>query len=211
MSIPPGVASGCTRHDRFGELPAQLRRQVLHPQTVFSLLASEMFSVIKRHGIYLLGGYLVLFLLLLHYPDLGNMGHPGNMGAPGILALQPIGYLQATEHINPFGASRLFKVMLLVVLSFLSIVYIHLIRIVRSVRPIHGYLGVTIAGTILFSIPLLASPYILSQDAYAYIFYGRMSALYDDNPMINPPLLYMQDPFFKYVSMHHNDQLVSAQ
>jgi hypothetical protein len=56
-----------------------------------------------------------------------------------------------------------------------------------------------LAGAVLFSLPLLLCPYLFSRDIYSYIIYGRIAALYGENPALSAPSAYVHDPFFAYL------------
>jgi alpha-1,6-mannosyltransferase len=56
-----------------------------------------------------------------------------------------------------------------------------------------------LAGVLLFSLPLLLCPYLLSRDIYSYIMYGRIAALYGENPALTAPIAYAHDAFFPYL------------
>ncbi|HYN89548.1 MAG TPA: hypothetical protein VER55_13520, partial [Ardenticatenaceae bacterium] len=160
---------------------------------------------LRRYGALLLMGYVALFLLL-HTPD------PARVGGAGILAAQPAGYLQAAEKLNPIQQLNLrlgarapvaLQLETLAVLAFIFWAYLRATQVVRNeLRAAYG-LRVILGGVALFSVPLLLLPYILSTDIYNYVMFGRIAAIYGDNPMIMPPSAYPQDPFLKYATIHH--------
>ncbi len=156
-------------------------------------------GLIERYGVLLFGGFL-LFFLLRHSP------HP--RAVPGLLAIAPSGYLRAAAQFNPFAllnqrlgisASSFYSVGLLIVLVFLFVVYFRMLHIVRLQSQQHSRLAVILAGVLLFSLPLVLCPYIFSRDIYSYIIYGRIAALYGENPAISAPIAYAHDAFFPYL------------
>ena len=156
-------------------------------------------GLIERAGVLLFGGYLLLFLLR-HDP------HPRPV--PGLLAIAPSGYLPAAARFNPFAllqqrlgiATALFvSVGLLLVLVSLFVVYFRLLHCLRRQPQPDARLAVILAGVLLFSLPLVISPYLFSTDIYSYIMYGRVAALYGGNPAITAPSAYAHDAFFPYL------------
>ncbi len=178
-------------------------------------------GLIERYGVLLFGGFL-LFFLLRHSP------HP--RAVPGLLAIAPSGYLRAAAQFNPFAllnqrlgisASSFYSVGLLIVLVFLFVVYFRMLHIVRLQSQQHSRLAVILAGVLLFSLPLVLCPYIFSRDIYSYIIYGRIAALYGENPAISAPIAYAQQQVYaallyawnpvaliEFVGSAHNDVLM---
>ncbi len=167
-------------------------------------------GLIERYGVLLFGGFL-LFFLLRHSP------HP--RAVPGLLAIAPSGYLRAAAQFNPFAllnqrlgisASSFYSVGLLIVLVFLFVVYFRMLHIVRLQSQQHSRLAVILAGVLLFSLPLVLCPYIFSRDIYSYIIYGRIAALYGENPAISAPIAYAHDAFFPYLIAWQSTPSVTA-
>jgi alpha-1,6-mannosyltransferase len=157
------------------------------------------FDLIERCGVLLFGGYLILFLL---------RHDPQPRAVPGLLAIAPAGYLRAAAQFNPFAllnqrlgisASSFYGVGLLIVLAFLFVVYFRMLHGVRLQSQQGSRLVVILAGVLLFSLPLALSPYVFSRDIYSYIIYGRIAALYGENPAITAPIAYAHDAFFPYL------------
>ena len=69
------------------------------------------------------------------------------------------------------------------------------------VRPGAGTLGLpSILGiALLFSVPLMLLPGLLSGDIYLYMFYGRIIAHYGENPILVPPNQFPGDPLLDRV------------
>lgn len=156
-------------------------------------------SFIERAAVLLFGGYLIFFLLR-HDPE--------PRAVPGILAIAPPGYLLLAAQLNPLQqvnlglgipAARLYSIELSVVLVFLFVVYFLALRSARRQPHQGGGLGVILVGTVLFSLPLILCPYLLSRDIYSYIIYGRIAALYGGNPAIVAPIAYSHDAYFQYL------------
>jgi hypothetical protein len=156
-------------------------------------------GLIERYGALLFGGFL-LFFALRHDPN--------PRAVPGLLAIAAPGYLQAAAKLNPLAqagqrlgapASSLAGVGLLLAFALLLAIYFHALRSVRLQPPRDARLGPILAGVLLFSIPLALCPYLLSRDIYSYIVYGRIAALYGDNPAIAAPIAYAHDAYFQYL------------
>jgi hypothetical protein len=162
-------------------------------------MAMRRFGVLETCGVLLFAGYLVFFLL---------RHDPNPRAVPGILAIAPQGYLQAAALLDPLRqlslrlgipAPAFYTAGLLLVLAYLFVVYLRVLRFARAVPRQDGRLRVILAGVLLFSLPLIFCPYLLSRDIYSYIIYGRMAALYGDNPAITAPIVYANDPYFQYL------------
>src|SRR5262245_60897694 len=156
-------------------------------------------SFIERAAVLLFGGYLVFFLLR-HDPE--------PRAVPGILAIAPPGYLLLAAQLNPLQqlnlrlglpAAPLYSIELSVVLVFVFVVYFLALHSARRQPHQSGGLSVILAGTMLFSLPLILCPYLLSRDIYSYIIYGRIAALYGGNPAIVAPIAYPHDAYFQYL------------
>lgn len=79
------------------------------------------------------------------------------------------------------------------------------VRALRAAEPRRGsLLLVAIGAATLSSIPVLA-PHRLSGDVYAYIMYGRVSAVHGANPMTTPPASFPDDPFLAWMSPGYHD------
>lgn len=157
-------------------------------------------GVLKPYGLWLLCGFLGLFVVL-HVKV--------SLGALGVLGRAPVWYLQTTAGFNPFqvfnetysfGPLNLPRVGRLLALLVLFGGYIQALRRVRHESSGAYSLRQLLVGVVLFSVPLLLLPFILSSDVYSYIFYGRLTALYGANPMLVTPRMYANDPFFNYIS-----------
>jgi hypothetical protein len=155
-------------------------------------------GILRPYCLGLFAGYFVLFLVL-HVEAM-------RFGAPSFLAQRSVGYLQIAQRFNPvmlLNASLgewAARWEMLMVYVFMFIVYIRALQRVRS-QPHHEYQLRSILGSmILFSLPLMALPYIMGQDIYSYISYGRLSAVYGANPTLVPPSAYPQDPFYQYLA-----------
>ena len=157
------------------------------------------FGLFERCAVLLFGGYL-LFFLLRHDP------YP--RAVPGLLVIALPGYIRAAAQFNPLSllVRRLALSTvsfsdggLLIVLVFLFVVYFRLLHGVRRQSQPDSKLGTILTGVLLFSLPLLLCPYLLSHDIYSYIIYGRIAALYGENPAITAPIAYAHDPFFPYL------------
>jgi hypothetical protein len=152
-----------------------------------------------RYSLFLFVGYVALFLLR-HAPEPREV--------PGILALAPPGYLAAAEHFNPLHQLNLwlgialpvsYRVELLAIFALLFAVYVAALRSARRGKASHQALTIVLAGVVVFSLPLILAPYLLSRDVYSYIIYGRMAALYGANPTLNAPLAFAHDPYFQFL------------
>jgi hypothetical protein len=165
----------------------------------------ELSSILQQLGklnwlsLGLFGGFLALFFRL-HYPV--YYGSPAMLPGDGEI------YLHATRIINPFELIDLefrthalmgLHLELLAILALLFFCYIWVVQVVRRGMQLAGGLGTICSGVLLFSLPLLFLPYVLSSDVYQYIFYGRISALYGGDPGLTVPSAYPQDPFLAYV------------
>jgi hypothetical protein len=156
-------------------------------------------SLIECCGVLFFGGYL-LFFLLRHDP------HP--RAVPGLLVIALPGYLRTAAQFNPLvllnqrlgiSASSFYSIGLLIVLVFLFVVYFRMLQLVRRQSQQGSRLVVILAGVLLFSLPLVLCPYVFSSDIYAYIIYGRIAALYGENPAVTAPIAYAHDAFFPYL------------
>jgi hypothetical protein len=88
---------------------------------------------------------------------------------------------------------------MLLVYVFLFIVYARALHGLRN-HPQPSYrLRAILGSVVLFSLPLMVLPYMMGQDIYSYISYGRLSAVYGANPALVPPSAYPQDPFYQYL------------
>jgi hypothetical protein len=56
--------------------------------------------------------------------------------------------------------------------------------------------NVALGFGLLFQAAALLAPYMLSTDLYAYVFYGRMLAVYRGNPYLEVPAQYPGDPYY---------------
>ncbi|MEO7911336.1 MAG: hypothetical protein ABIV47_16955 [Roseiflexaceae bacterium] len=156
-------------------------------------------GLIERASIVLFGGYVLLFMLR-HDP------HPRPV--PGLLALAPPGYMRVAAQWNPFtllqqrlgtSATSFYSVGLLFILVLLFVVYFRLLHnLRRQEQPNRGLVAI-LAGVVLLSLPLIFCPYLLSNDIYSYVMYGRIAALYGGNPAISAPSSYAHDAFFPYL------------
>jgi hypothetical protein len=156
-------------------------------------------TLLLRYGLFLLVGYVAVFLLR-HAPEPRNV--------PGIPALAPPGYLAVAEQFNPLhqlnlrlGMSlpALYRVELVAVMVFLLAAYVLALRAARLDPHPRRALAAVLAGVVAFSLPLVFAPYLLSRDVYSYIIYGRMAALYGANPALTPPIAYASDPYFQFL------------
>jgi hypothetical protein len=162
-------------------------------------MVMRRFGVLETCGVWLLGGYLVFFLL---------RHDPNPRAVPGILAIAPQGYVQAVVSLNPLRqlnprlgipAPAFSTAGLLLVLVFLFAIYLRALRFARAEPRQPGRLRIILAGALLFGLPLIFCPYLLSRDIYSYIIYGRIAALYGDNPAISAPIVYAHDAYFQYL------------
>jgi hypothetical protein len=165
-------------------------------------------GVFSRYGACLFGGYLALFLVL-HTP---MARFPG----AGVLARAP-GYLRAAAHVNPvlllnrsLGelGSDAAQLELLAAFALLLAAYLRLLRLVRHNPQSTVGLRAILGGVVLFSLPLLLLPYILSQDIYLYIMYGRLAAIHGANPAVTAPVAYQQDPLLAYLNFWRDEPSV---
>jgi hypothetical protein len=158
-------------------------------------------STLTRYGLALFGGYVVLFLVR-HIPIPKEV--------PGLLVFWPNGYRQLADQWNPVQSINMrlnlpltviCSIELLIVLAFLFFVYFQSLRAVRNRQSSNDGIRAILLWTALFILPLLFLPFMLSRDIYSYIIYGRMAAIYGDNPAISAPIAYPTDPFFQYLIM----------
>jgi hypothetical protein len=156
-------------------------------------------GTLNRYGIALLGGY-VAFFLLRHQPIPKDV--------PGLLAIWPSDYLRMARQWSPIEQlntrlgmplAAIYSLELVIVLAFLALVYFLAVRTVRSEQHISYSIRGILAWVALFSLPLLLLPFMLSRDIYSYVIYGRIAAIYGDNPAITPPISYAHDSFFQYL------------
>jgi hypothetical protein len=156
------------------------------------------FGLIERCAVLMLGGYL-LFFLLRHDP------YP--RPAPGLLVIALPDYVRAVAHYSPvaivsqrlgISAAVLGSGGLLVVLVFLFVVYFRMLHVLRLQQQ-RSSLAMILTSVVIFSMPLLLCPYLFSLDIYSYIIYGRIAALYGENPAITAPIAYPHDVFLPYL------------
>lgn len=154
---------------------------------------------LARYGAVMLLGFLALFLLR-HIP--------APQAVPGLLAFAPAGYLTAVAPLNPFQllnarlglpAATICRVELGLILALLFFAYARAIQLARRGPARRPTLGALLAGGLLFSLPLIALPHMLSRDVYSYIIYGRIAALHGANPAILPPIAFADDPYFHFL------------
>lgn len=81
---------------------------------------------------------------------------------------------------------------LVTVLGYLLLIF-HLRR--KSSLSLRHLIGLAV----LFSVPLLLLPNLLSSDIYSYISFGRVAALHGANPFIDPPAAFPADPMMRWV------------
>ncbi|HUN05217.1 MAG TPA: hypothetical protein PLQ56_01390 [Aggregatilineales bacterium] len=67
-------------------------------------------------------------------------------------------------------------------------------------RQRYGMLALVIFGGSVFSLILLPMYPVDASDVYDYIIRGRISAVYELNPMLNTPDQIMRDPFYRFAS-----------
>jgi hypothetical protein len=64
----------------------------------------------------------------------------------------------------------------------------------------HAAAAQNVAGAaVVFSIPLLLLPNLLSTDVYSYISFGRIAAIWNGNPFIDRPDKYASDEYLQWV------------
>jgi hypothetical protein len=165
-------------------------------------------DVVWRYGLLLWLGYLAIFFLL---------HDPLPRTEPGLLAPGHSGYLDIAQPYNPFhrlnqllgiGDPTLLRVELLAALVLLFALQFRLVWVIRRGARTAARLPTVLAGAALFGLPLLLLPYLLSVDVYSYISYGRISAVYADNPALTPPAMFPADPFYAYTAHKAGDTSV---
>ena len=94
-------------------------------------------------------------------------------------------------------AARFFPWLEIAAVSAVGLSYWLLLRQLRRVSTLglRALLGITL----LFSVPLLVLPNLLSGDVYSYIAFGRIGALLGGNPFIDPPMSFPNDPMYQWV------------
>ncbi|WP_152541399.1 hypothetical protein [Kallotenue papyrolyticum] len=86
-------------------------------------------------------------------------------------------------------------------LALLSGAYLLLLIWLRRQAPsFQPRLRVLLGMALIFSLPLLALPNLLSSDIYSYIAFGRIAAIHGGNPFIDPPSAYPSDRFYVWVN-----------
>ncbi|GIV96669.1 MAG: hypothetical protein KatS3mg057_1326 [Herpetosiphonaceae bacterium] len=154
-------------------------------------------AVLVRYSFLFFIEYLAL-LMVLSWPQQAR--------TPALLVLNSRIY-EMTTALNPLrvlgtnpaeNASLALRLGLLLVLLALFTTFLCLLRDTRRMAG-QTTLAAILIGAVLFAVPLLLLPYLLSNDIYAYIMYGRIAALYDTNPILIPPSTFRTDPFLPYL------------
>lgn len=152
-------------------------------------------------GISLLG-YLALFVTL----------HLKSIAWADAQVLTPLTGYWEFFYRNVFSASRVtasapstlaaqHPLLLIGTIAILAAGYVLTLLLIRALpeadRP---GLRVLTALAIVFSIPLLLLPNLLSTDVYSYISFGRIATLHGGNPFIDPPGRFPYDLYLQWVS-----------
>lgn len=88
-----------------------------------------------------------------------------------------------------------------------SLVGAFLVYVAAVVLAARGHIAVRLALAIGVAIQLapLASPLVLSTDAWTYWDYGRIAVVHDGNPYVDPPSAFPNDPAHAYVGARWAD------
>ena len=146
-------------------------------------------------------GYLAVFIAL-HIRSIG--------WAPGQLLDRWPGYWQffygaavSEERVMAARRSAMaapHPLMLIGAFALLAVGYLATMRVLRALpaeRP--ARLRTLLLMALVFSVPLLALPNLLSGDVYSNISFGRVAAVHGGNPFIEPPGGYRSDPYLGWV------------
>ncbi|MDQ5854684.1 MAG: glycosyltransferase 87 family protein [Chloroflexota bacterium] len=91
------------------------------------------------------------------------------------------------------------RALFLLIIVLLSALYgVMLMRFLR--QPFAPRTSTLVAYSAVAALPLLFLPRLLSLDVYSYALYGRIAALYGDNPFIARPDQFPNDPLFSYIA-----------
>src|SRR2546423_11731636 len=107
---------------------------------------TRQYGVLERYCLYLLGGYLGLFLVLRTPTSYGGRGLLAVLLAPGAMGPGPL---------NPQPTTLVFRFELLLALALLCAIYVGAIRAAQRGAHLTGGLRGLLAGTALLSVPLL--------------------------------------------------------
>lgn len=105
------------------------------------------------------------------------------------------------------GSSAPVRLATLVALGALAAVHLHLTVRMWHARSTRSDLPVILGGTAAGAILLQAAPNGFSSDIQAYVMYGRISAVYGQNPAVVPPSVFSADPAFDAMSVWHHDSV----
>ena len=82
--------------------------------------------------------------------------------------------------------------------TLLFLLYVASVALVRD-GATRSAVAIVFAFGVAFQLLALASPWMLSDDVYSYVFYGRIVAVYEASPYSSVPADYPADPFFEDV------------
>jgi MFS family permease len=147
-------------------------------------------------------GYFCLFLLL-HLNSLGWA--PGQILEPFTVYWQlfyRVVFDQDRVHASRrSAAAALHPALMIGALGVIATGYITMLSALRALpearRPrLRGLLGLAL----LFSLPLILLPNLLSGDIYSYISFGRIATLHAGNPFVDPPGSFRHDMYLQWVN-----------
>jgi hypothetical protein len=89
-------------------------------------------------------------------------------------------------------------------LGLMSVGYVFGLVALAKLRQPRAWLVVGLAG--LFRLTLAALPGLFSTDIFSYVMYGRIAAVYGQNPYLQPPAHFPDDAFVSWVFPFWRDQ-----
>ena len=87
-------------------------------------------------------------------------------------------------------------------LTALYVLYFAAIRLARGQMTVVGGTVVLVVGALMQAIAVLA-PFSFSTDVFSYAIYGRIYAVHDASPYLEPPIRFQSDPYYPYVYWMH--------
>ncbi|GAB4207657.1 MAG: hypothetical protein OHK0022_36150 [Roseiflexaceae bacterium] len=153
-------------------------------------------SRLTRLCVEMLAGYVGLFLTL-HWPFrervLGVLGVlPGYL--PAALPPHPLRWLATALGLPE---DTITQVAFVLVVALLFTAYLRALALLHEGVPLER--RVLLGRTVLFGLPLLITPFMLSSDIFSYIVYGRLAAVHGLNPTVIPPSAVPSDPFLAFL------------
>ena len=81
--------------------------------------------------------------------------------------------------------------------GLMSVGYVAALVVLRQAT--RAAAGIVIGGAVTFRLTLALLPGLFSTDIFSYVMYGRISAVYGQNPYLRPPADFADDPFLAWV------------